>query len=228
MDVVNTPTSLTFKSEHDTYGSCYSAFYKEDGDLLLGCSGGVGHVRHRDKKITKYDTGQWRVSSVVEHHRNVFILHQTRHTCFVEICLPGVTQREKLFEFQSTSIDPTSLTVSEKYVVVINPETKTLLLYDFLTKQTVTLTPTVNPTDVYFLPDGDLLVLGLSDDSIFRYKIENNQLTLVWTYTDISIFGRGGICTDHNGLIYACSTGFGQTIVILSPEGIIYLLQTMH
>ena len=218
VDVVNTPTSLTFKSEHDTNGSCYSAFYKKDGDLLLGCSSGVGLLGHRDNQITKYDTEHDGLTSLVEHHRNVFLLGRADDVYLVEMCLPGVTQREKLFEFQRTSTAAAFLAVSDEYVVAVNPGANALLLYDFLTKQTVTLAPTVNPTNVCFLPDGDLLVLSFSDHSIVRYRIENNQLTPVWTCEDIA--DSYGVCTDHNGLIYVCTLNGRQTIYILSPEGI--------
>ena len=85
IDLVNTPTSLTFISEHPTGSSCYSADYREDGDLLLGSQDGVRLLRREDMQMIRYDTNVSEVTSVVEHHRNVFILHGVKKTDTVEM-----------------------------------------------------------------------------------------------------------------------------------------------
>ena len=218
IDVVNTPTSLTFISEHPTYAGCCSADYKEDGDLLLGCHDGVRLLRREDMQMIRYNTNVRGVTSAVEHHRDVFILHKDGKTDAVDMCLPGVTQRNKLFELQLTGNMVSFLAVSERYVVATNPDKDQLLLYDFLTKQTTTLTPGLAPWNVHFLLDGDLLVLSSSQpQTLTRFRIENNQLTKVWTCDDLN-FGFH-VCTDSDSLIYVSTFNKEKTLYIISPSG---------
>ena len=218
IDLVNTPTSLTFISEHPTDFYCYSADYREDGDLLLGCGDGLRLLRREDMQMIRYNTNARGVTSAIEHHRNVFVLHKDGNTVIVEMCLPGVTQKNKLFELQRTDNTASFLAVSDKYVVAINPDNNQLVLYNFLTKQTTTLTLELAPWDVYFLLDGDLLVLSRSQyKSLTRYRIENNQLTKVWTCEDLT--DGHSVCTDSDGLIYVSTRNKRKILYVLSTTG---------
>ena len=215
---MNTPTSLTFISEHPTGSSCYSADYREDGDLLLGSQDGVRLLRREDMQMIRYDTNVIRVTSILEHCRNIFVLHRDDNTVIVEMCLPGVTQKNKLFELQRTGDRASFLAVSDRYVAAINPDNNQLLLYNFLSKQTTTLTLELAPWDVHFLPDGDLLVLNRSQyKSLTRYRIENNQLTKVWTCEDIT--DGHSVCTDSGGLIYVSTLNKRKILYVLSTTG---------
>ena len=217
IDVVNTPTSLTLISEHDIDSWCCSAFHREDGNLLLGCGNGVKLFRKTDMQITSFNTNHKFVESVVEHGKYVFILYRVGDTGIVEMCLPNITQRIKLFDFQYAGRSLSILTVSEEHVAVANFNTNELYLYNFLTKRTFTAKNDVFLKYIHFLPDGDLLVLDCGPSHLTRYVIKNSQLTPVWVYKDLSAGNR--VCADSNGLIHVYTWDGEKKLTIISTEG---------
>jgi len=211
---VTVPSSLTFISEHNTSSSCLATCYRQNGDLLVGTSGGLDVLHRGDDMLSVCSEDVYSVTSVVEHHQNVFILHRAYGTCKVEMCLAGdITKGKELFQFPRTSNIIALMTVSDRYVVVSNPDTKELIIYDFTSQQT-------NKNSCYlfglqFLPDGNLL--GICKGKLQKYRIENGELVELWICDD---FKNGySLCTDSDGLIYVSTKSLKKIYVVSSLQG---------
>jgi len=216
VSLVTIPSSLTFISEHKTTARCYSANHRQDGDILLGTGKGIQLLSRDGNELSEYSTREKRVTGVIETHQNVFILHREGDISKVEMCLAGdITKRQQLFQFDRTSLCVAGMAVSDRYVVVNHPDTKHLIIYDFITKQTETIHPDVFPFDLHFLPDGHLL--GVHRGKLIKYKVENRKLTTVWTCDDLT-YGDS-VCSDPDGLIYVGTTDDVKAVYIISPEG---------
>jgi len=214
VSLVTVPSSLTFISEHKTSSQCVSTCYKQNGDLLVGTDGGLYVLRRGESKVSLCRTGFDSVTSVVEHHQNVFILHKNGNIFKVEMCLAGdITKRKQLFQFHRTNNTAPVLAVSDKYVVVKNPDTKDLLVYDFTSQQTEKIS-SMNLFGLQFEPDSNLL--GVCGSKLQKYKIDNGELVELWTCDDI-IDGYS-LCTDSNGLIYV-TTSILKKIYVISSQG---------
>jgi len=131
------------------------------------------------------------------------------------MCLSGdITKRQQLFQFARTSHGVAVMAASDRHVVASHPDTKQLIIYDFITKQTETIHPDVYPLGLHFLPDGHLL--GVGRGKLRNYKLENRKLTTVWT-CDCVTEGYS-VCADANGLIYVSGKGL-KSLYIISPSG---------
>jgi len=163
--------------------------------------------------LNSCDTNLKTVTSVVEHHQNVFILHREPDAWKVKICLAdNITKRKDLFEFDKISNDVAVMAVSDRYVVVTNPITKQMMIYDFMSEQIARDYCSLD--GLLFLPDGCLL--GVCEGKLQKYGIENGQLVELWTCDEIE--DGYSLCTDFNGLIYM-STGLLKKICIVSSQG---------
>jgi len=216
LSLVTVPSSLTFISEHETDGSCYSANHRQDGDILIGTDNGIQLLKQRHHKLTEYSTSEDGVTGVIKALQNVFILHGVGKIEKVDMCLAGdITKRQKLVQLERTSNTGAVMAVSDRHVVVNHPDTKQLIIYDFITKQTETINPDVFPFGLHFLPDGHLL--GVGGGKLIKYKIENGKLTKIWTCDDLTNGSK--VCSDSNELIYVCTNNNLKTVYIISPLG---------
>ncbi|KAF6034352.1 hypothetical protein EB796_007339 [Bugula neritina] len=215
LNVSLVPSSLTFISEHETSGGCYSANHRQDGDILIGTHNGIQLLSRDGNELSEYSTSEKIVSGVIETPQNVFILHREGDISKVEMCLVGdMTKRQQLLQFDRTGDIAAVMAVSDRYVVVKNPDTKQLIIYDFITKQTETIHPDVYPLGLHFLPDGHLL--GVGGCKLIKYKVENGKLTTVWTCDDVT---EGySVCADSSGLIYVFADNI-KTCYFISPMG---------
>jgi len=219
ISLVTLPFSLTFISEHETSIGCYSANHRQDGDILIGTHNGIQLLSRDGNELSEYSTSEKRVAGVIETPQNVFILHREGDISKVDMCLAGdITKRQQLFQFDRTGFGAAVMAVSDIYVVVNPPDTKELIIYDSMTKQTETVHPDVYPLGLHFLPDGHLL--GVGECKLTKYKVENGKLTKVWTCDGVT--DGYSVCTDSNGLIYL-STLTDKTICIISPIGKAFL-----
>jgi len=211
---VTVPYSLTFISEHKTTSQCMSACYKQNGDLLVGADGGLYVLRRGESKLSLCRTDIKSVTSVVEHHHNVFILHAVNNTDIVETCMADdITKRKELFQFHRTNNTAAVMAVSDRYVVVTNPDTNQLIIYDFTSQQTQR-TNWLYSTGLQFLPDGCLF--EVAGGKLKKYKIENRQLVELWTCDDLK--GGYSLCTDSNGFIYVSIRSL-KKIYVVSSQG---------
>ncbi|XP_067941718.1 uncharacterized protein [Watersipora subatra] len=215
--LVATPTSLTFISEHSTNSGCYSAAYAGNDKLFLGCGDGVKCLNKGASEEIKLTARviNLLVTSVRVYNNIVYILHDNGNERTVYQCLSEVSKREKLFSFNYLGKAASEAAVGKDYIVAINPDEGKLVLYNFTTKLTMILTPSIRPFDLHFLPDGDLLTLSVSSNNLIRCRIEDDQLTTIWTCE-----GLDEACTvtsDIDGFIYVSSRI--KTIYIISPEG---------
>jgi len=217
ISLVTVPSSLRFISEHETHDWwCYSANHRQDGDILIGTRNGIQLLSRNGKELSEYSSSEKQVTGVIETPQNVFILHSKGGIDKVDMCLAGdITKRQQLFQFDRTGDGAAVMVVSEGYVVVNHPDTKQLIIYDFITKQTETTHPDVFPVGLHFLPDGHLL--GVGGGKLMKYKVENGELTTVWTCEDVTNGNR--VCSDSIGLIYVCTNNNLKTVYIISPEG---------
>jgi len=213
VSLVTVPSSLTFISEHKTTSPCLCACYRQNGDLLVGTSGGLNVLRRGEHWMNPCSTDVMSVTSVVQHHQNVFILRKNGNIFKVEMCLAGdITKRQQLFQFHRTRNGEPVMAVSDRYIVVKNSDTKDLIVYDFESQQTKRTY--CNLQSLQFLPDGCLL--GVSGSELRKYKIDNRELVELWTCDDI-IDGYS-ICTDYNGLIYVTASIL-QMMFVISSQG---------
>jgi len=134
----------------------------------------------------------------------------------VDMCLADdITKRKELFQFDRTSNKVPTMAVSDRYVVVRNPYTKELIIYDYASQQT-------NKNSCYLLglqslPDGNLL--GICEGKLQKYRIENGQLVELWTCVDIE--DGYSICTYSDGLIYVSTKSLKKIYVVSSLQGLI-------
>jgi len=214
LSLVTVPSSLTFISEHKTISQCMAACFRQNGDLLVGTNDGVYALRRGGNWLSLCSTDVKTVTSVVECHQNVFILHRARGTCIAEMCSAGdITKRKELFQFPRTSNIVAVMAVSDRYVVVTNPDTSQLIIYDLTSQQTEKIS-SMNLLGLQFGPDNNLL--GVFGSKLRKYKIENGQLVELWTCDDI----RDGysLCTDSDGLIYVVGRS-SKKIYVVSSQG---------
>ena len=136
IDFLHSPTSLTHVMSTDEMPSkCYSASYRADGNILLGCKDGVRLFNIIDKSVTLFKTSFKRVTSVLEHHNAIYILHREEDTCGVVVCLPDLSSSQTLFEFENTGTSAAAMTLSDKYIVAWNPIDKEQLIIDLMQKE---------------------------------------------------------------------------------------------
>ncbi|XP_067941924.1 uncharacterized protein [Watersipora subatra] len=208
------PTSLTFLSEHSTTDRCYSAVYKESNELYLGCSDGVRVLNKESTEIKSLIT--LCITSVQVCNNNAYVLGWNDDERTVYQCLSNLSQKEKLFSFNYLGNTASVIAVSKDYIVASEPVKEKLVLYNFSTRSTTLLTPAVSPINMHFLPDGQLLVVSLRQDTLIRCKLENDQLITIWTCKDL--VGARGVTSDIDGFIYV--TTFKKKIIyIISPQG---------
>jgi len=166
--------------------------------------------------MNEYSTSEKIVNGVIAKHQSVFILHREGDIDKVEMCLAvNITKRQQLLQFDRTSMYAPALAVSDRYVVVKNPDTEQLIIYDFITKQTETIYLDVYPVGLHFLPDGHLL--GVGGDKLIKYKLANGKLTTVWTCGGVTDGSK--VCSDINGLIYVSTNNNLKTVYTISPVG---------
>ena len=208
------PTSLTRIASTDKLGDqVMSAYHKADGNILLGCEDGVKLFNKETMSVTTYDTVFKQVTSVVEYRNNIYILHRVGDICKVEMCLPDMKSSYKLFEFKRDRPVAASMTVSDKYIVVMNPDNdKQLIIYDIISKEKKYRQPDVRVSP-YFLPDGQLLVR--MDDRIAKYRPSDEELTIIQEGLKNVLH----MCTDEDGLIYASTIENQRVLYIISPDG---------
>jgi len=211
--VVAVPSSLEFVSEHKTSGTCYSANNRQDGDILIGTHSGIQLLSRDGNELSEYSTSENVVTGVIGTPQNVFILHRESDIFKVEMCLAGdITKRQQLFQFDKKYNCAAAMAVSDRYVLVTYLDTKQLIIYDFITKQTETIFSDVNVNDLHFLPDGHLLVVD--GTKLMKYKIENKKLTTVWTCDGLT---EGySVCAGSNSLIYVFGNNIKKIYVISS------------
>jgi len=215
VSLVTLPCSLTFISKHETNGQCVASHHRQDGDILIGTGNEIQLLSRDSNELSEYSTSEEVVTGVIETPQNAFILHREDDISKVEMCLTGdITKRQQLFQFDRTSAIAALMAVSDRNVVVKNPGTGQLIIYDFITKQTETIHPDVYPADLHFLPDGHLL--GVGGGELIKYKIENGKLTTVWTCDDVT--DAYSVCADSVGLIYVSGMNL-KLLYILSPSG---------
>jgi len=209
---VTVPSSLTFISEHETTSQYpLATCFRHNGDLLVGTSNGLYVLRRGGNRLNPCSTNVKTVTSVVEHHQNVIILYREGNISKVDMCLDGdITKKKEIFQFDRTGNFAAVMAVSDRYVVVRNPDTKELVIYDYASQQT-------NKNSCYllglqFLPDGCLL--GVVGGKLQKYKIENGQLVELWTCYDLK--GGYSLCTDSNGLIYVTARSRKKMYVVSS------------
>jgi len=215
LSLVTIPSSLTFLSEHHTTSQYpLAACYRQNGDLLVGTSSGLDILRRGGNCLKAFSIDVKLATSVVEHHQNVFILHRVPGTCKLEMCLAGdITKRKELFQFSRTSNIVAVMAVSDGYVVVVNPDTNELIIYDFTSQQTEK-SCSMDLLGFQFGPDSNLL--GVCGSKLKKYKIENGQLVEIWTCDDIE--DGFSLCTDSDGLIYVAARS-SQKIFVVSSQG---------
>ena len=85
--IAQAPSSLTLRSKHSTAATCYSACYRDDGSLLLGCSDGVRVFREDDMSMTRWNTPDIYVTSARKKRRNIYILNENGDAVTVQMCL---------------------------------------------------------------------------------------------------------------------------------------------
>ena len=167
--------------------------------------------------VTTYDTVFKYVTSVVEYRNTIYVLHRVGDICKVEMCLPDMKSSYKLLEFKRDSSYVPTMTVSDKYIVVGNPDNGyQLIIYDIISKEKKYRKPNVR-ADPYFLPNGQLLVRWSGDwgGTIAKYRPSDEELTII----------HGGLknvhtmCTDEDGLIYAFTHNNQRVLYIISPDG---------
>ena len=190
-----------------------SAFYRQDGNILLGCNDGVKLFHKNNMSVTTFDTTFKNVTSVVEYRSTVYVLHREGDICKVEMCLPDMKSSYKLFEFKRDGNLGASMTVSDNYIVVDDPDHDwQLIVYDIISKEKKFKNPATS-SKPFFLPDGDLLVLRLT--LLSKYSLQNEALKEI----------RPGLknvishCTDEDGLIYAATFKKERVLNIISPDG---------
>ncbi|KAF6022585.1 hypothetical protein EB796_019110 [Bugula neritina] len=216
VSLVTVTSSLEFVSEHETDGQCLAANHRQDGDILIGTLKGIQLLSRDGNELSEYSTTEDGVTGVIRALQNVFILHGVGKIDKVDICLAGdITKRQKLVQLERTSNTGAVMAVSDRHVVASHPDTKQLIIYDFITKQTKTVHPDVYPFGLHFLADGHLL--GAGGDKLVKYKIENGKLTTVWTCDDVTDGSK--VCSDSNGLIYVSTKHNLKTVYIISPGG---------
>ncbi|XP_067943299.1 uncharacterized protein [Watersipora subatra] len=213
--LASAPTSLTFLSEHSTSDECYSAAYKGNGVLYLGCEDGIRVLNKKSTEIIKSSIS-FSVTSVQVCNNSPYVLGWNGDEKTVYQCLSDVSQREKLFSFNYLGNTASYISVSKDYIVASEPVEEKLVLYNFTTRSTTLLTPDVLPTNVYFLPDGQLLVVSKRQATLIRCKIENDQLITIWTCGGLE--GARRITSDVDGFIYV-TTYERKVIYIISPQG---------
>jgi len=192
-----------------------ASHHRQDGDILIGTGNEIQLLSRDSNELSEYSTSEEVVTGVIETPQNAFILHREDDISKVEMCLTGdITKRQQLFQFDRTSAIAALMAVSDRNVVVKNPGTGQLIIYDFITKQTETIHPDVYPADLHFLPDGHLL--GVGGGELIKYKIENGKLTTVWTCDDVT--DAYSVCADSVGLIYVSGMNL-KLLYILSPSG---------
>jgi len=93
-------------------------------------------LRRGEDKLSSCSTNLKSITSVVEHHQNVFLLHAAPDAWKVKMCLADkITKTKDLFEFDKTSDAVAVMAVSDRYVVVKDPDTEQLIIYDFMSQQ---------------------------------------------------------------------------------------------
>jgi len=215
VSLVKVPSSLRFISEHKTDGGCYSANHRQDGNILIGTHNGIQLLSRDGNELSEYSTSEKVVSGVIETPQNVFIPHREDDISKVEMCLAGdITKRKQLFQFERIGNGVPAMTVSDRHVVVDHPDTKQLIIYDFITKQTKTVHPDVYAFGLHFLADGHML--GVGRDELIKYKVENGKLTTVWTCDGVT--DGYSVSIDSNGLIYVSGQSL-KSLHIISPSG---------
>ncbi|XP_067943192.1 uncharacterized protein [Watersipora subatra] len=207
-----TPTSLTFLSEHSTSNGCYSAAYNGSNELYLGCFDGI-RVLNKDSTRNILST-ILRVTSVQVCNNSTYVLGRNGDERTVYQCLSDMSQREKLFSFNYLGNTASFIAVSKYYIVASEPVKDKLVLYNFSTRNTTLLTSAVSPTNMHFLPDGQLLVV--SKDTLIRCKIEIDKLIIIWTCEGLE--AAHAVTSDVDGFIYVSSYK-SKVIYIISPQG---------
>jgi len=216
VSLVTVPSLLRFISEHKTDGGCYSANHRQDGNILIGTDNGIQLLSRDGNGLSEYSTSEKEVTRVTETPQNVFILHSEGKIDKVEMCLAGdITKRQQLFQFDRTGKAAAVMAVSDRHVVVKNPDTQQLIIYDFITKQTETIHPDMLPRGLHFLTAGHLL--GVHGYKLMKYKVENSKLITVWTCDGVT-YGYSA-CNDSDGLIYVGTIDDVKAVYIISPEG---------
>jgi len=192
-----------------------AAHYRQDGDILIGTLNGIQLLSRDGNELSEYSTSEKVVSGIIETPQNFFILHREGDISKVDMCLADdITKRQQLFQFDRTDDVAVVMAVSDRYVMVNPPDTKQLIIYDFITNQTETIRPDVHLLGLHFLPDGHLL--GVGGGKLIKYKVENGKLIAVWTSDHVT--GGYGVCTDSNGLIYVSGMNL-KLLYIISPSG---------
>ena len=219
--LVNLPTRLTFTSEIDTTGCCYSTLYRSNGDLLLGCNDGVRLFDRTTRKVSYYEfVPNYGVdSSVAEFKRNIFILQKHGDSYRMMEYMANSSHGLVLFELIQSEPSPPLFAVSEKYLTVASHYQSAILLFDFDTKRLQTVFRTDDKAKGMTFLRGDLLCVY--HDRVCKYRLKGETPTTIWTCGGLA--SARNVCTDDDGLIYVSTSK--KIIYIISPQGTYLLLK---
>ena len=182
---------------------------------------GLKVLKQDTMTIVKCGTNEDPVTNVIEHQDNLFVLRVSNNKSTVELCSSDGEVKETLFELPNINLkdDMGCLAVSDKYVVGAVSTSTQMSVYDFRTKTTITIDLDTKPLQLYFLPDGELFVVGQSGWDLFRYRIEDGQLTEVCMKNCCDYIAT--VCSGNDRLIYIYTSPFADPayIEVLSPTG---------
>lgn len=211
------PSFLHYLRSYNVGSCCYSASYKQNGDILIGTQGGLKIFDKDIASVHSYDTPHRTVNSVVANLTNNFILHRQGNVCKVDITLADrVDMYHQLFEFDSNSTVAAHITVSEKVIAVKHPDTNKLLTYNIARKSTTAIQPEMDMLKIHLTSDEHILSTIRTSRNLIKYSLEGDHLRPVWSCA--GVLGNE-ICTDNAGLIYVRTDSGRNSMYVISPDG---------
>ena len=214
-EVVSIPTSVTFKSSHET-DSAYSATHNINGDILMGNCDGFTLLKRETMQASSYIEDATSIESIAEYDGIVYALESGIEKSTVKVY--GSESKELLFDFPCVSgSNIGTVTASKQYVAATVTNCGSLYLYDTCNKQTSTL---LLSGVIHFAPDGSLVVIEDDSETLSKYKIEDGELIKLWTCKDNFEYATA-VCTDCHGLIYVFTAPHynSPSLDVLCPQG---------
>ena len=216
------PSALNFISQHDTNYQCITVHHHSiSGDILLGYLDGVKIYSRWSGEVTHVVSYPY--AKVTEYRGEVFISSQDdEKTVKVYKYDMNSKSSEMLFSFPQKSDLASYLSVSAKYIAVIDRDNNNIKLYNrkstsVSTKQLSVLKVILN---LLFLPDGCLLMTGHDNVKCMlnKYSIvsEEEEPALIWSCDQV--LDACGVAVNERGLIYVSGVK-NKTLFILSAEG---------
>ena len=198
----------------ETDGSCYSARYRDDGDLLLGCRDEVKVLYREEMYISEEDSQYCGIISMAEPQGTLIVLHVINEE--VRTVTSCGDPDEFPFEYPAGYSEPYSLDATDQYAVTVHAGTSELIRYDIESQESSNFHLKTTPAVVHIMANGDLLVLADLGINLTRYRLVDNQLTHFWTCDDVK--DATTVCSDSDGYIYLCIAE-AKMLYILSPDG---------